>query len=328
MAEDKPRSSRRKILVPLIISFVFGIVALVPTSVNAAVNNSHHPGAIDNVNDYHDFGYIYLKGQGWWYDEKTEIYVDTSSSYTYANKAGDELRVKATFHIARPGHTEEVNQFENNGKEGLEVTCYVYYPNGNLASSVAFQYTDGTNWYRQDCYYTYRFFVIDPYSYPGGDYGVVFHWHVWGNQENYQRVDFYWTSQSYVFFPGRPAAPVLSGSILGNCIDLTWTTPYDGGSPITGYGIYYGQNPGSEPSDYPYLEVVGNVNSYSAVMPISGTWYFRVYAINSYGGGLLSNEVEFDVPNPVPEFGVMPFAVMVLVTATVLTIGAGRRKAH
>jgi len=328
MVKNRPRSLKRRIIVPLMISFVFGIVALVPTSAIGAVNDPHDSGNIDAVNDSHYFGYIYLKAQGWWWNEKTDIYVDTSSSYTYANNVDTELRVKASFHIARPGYTEEIEQFENNGLQGLAVTCSVYYPNGILASTIDFEYTDGTNWYRQDCYYTYRSVTIDPYVQPGGYYNVVFDWHVWGHQEGDYDVNFYWTSESYVWFDGRPAAPVLSGSVSGNYVDLTWTTPNDGGSAITGYGIYYGQNPGSEPSDYPYLEIVGNVNSYSAVMPISGTWYFRVYAINSYGGGLLSNEVELYIPPPIPEFGMMPFVVMALLAAILLTSEARRRKAQ
>jgi fibronectin type 3 domain-containing protein len=85
-----------------------------------------------------------------------------------------------------------------------------------------------------------------------------------------------------------PAAPVLGVPTSGNnSVTLTWSTPPNGGSPITGYTIYRGTSNGTEV----LLTTVGAVNTYTDTTAVNGTTYFyRVAAVNVTGEGGASNE--------------------------------------
>jgi fibronectin type 3 domain-containing protein len=85
-----------------------------------------------------------------------------------------------------------------------------------------------------------------------------------------------------------PAAPTLSGTAGNGAVSLSWTTPSDGGSPITGYAIYRGTTPGGES----LLTTIGVSNSYNDTTVSNGTtYYYEVAAINAVGTGALSSEV-------------------------------------
>jgi titin len=85
-----------------------------------------------------------------------------------------------------------------------------------------------------------------------------------------------------------PAAPTLSGTAGNATVGLSWTTPGDGGSPITGYAIYRGTSSGGES----LLTTVGVTNSYTDTSVTNGTaYYYEVAAVNGVGTGALSTEV-------------------------------------
>jgi subtilisin family serine protease len=88
--------------------------------------------------------------------------------------------------------------------------------------------------------------------------------------------------------PVAPGAPVLSASAGDSVANLSWATPSDGGSAITGYRIYRGTSVGGET----LLVTLGVTNSYADNAVTNGTtYYYRVSAMNSVGEGALSNEV-------------------------------------
>jgi hypothetical protein len=81
-----------------------------------------------------------------------------------------------------------------------------------------------------------------------------------------------------------PSAPVLSGAFAysedgASYFDLSWTTPANGGSPITGYTIRtaFGDN------------AVGLINSYQDSIATYSTLDFYVFATNAIGNSPLSN---------------------------------------
>jgi uncharacterized delta-60 repeat protein len=85
-----------------------------------------------------------------------------------------------------------------------------------------------------------------------------------------------------------PEAPVLTAAAGNATVHLEWTSPADGGSPITGYRIYRGTASGQET----LLTTVGKVNSFDDSGLVNGTRYFyRVSAVNALGEGSSSNEV-------------------------------------
>ncbi len=86
-----------------------------------------------------------------------------------------------------------------------------------------------------------------------------------------------------------PAAPALSVTVGSASVDLSWTTPADGGAAITGYNIYRGTTSGSEK----LLSIVGSATStYTDAAATKGTRYhYRITATNSVGESPPSNEV-------------------------------------
>jgi len=88
--------------------------------------------------------------------------------------------------------------------------------------------------------------------------------------------------------PGAPRN-VAAKAANPHGVALSWQAPTsNGGSGITGYGIYRGTSSGGET----LLTVVGNVTSYKDTATSIGTTYFyRVSAINAVGEGPQSAEV-------------------------------------
>ena len=97
--------------------------------------------------------------------------------------------------------------------------------------------------------------------------------------------------------PGLPQAPLLATSPSQDSagVHLSWSTPDNGGSAIIGYNLYRGTTSGGEV----LLANLGPRNSYIDSGARTGTYYYRVSAINAVGQGPLSNEVT-PVPAPPP----------------------------
>jgi hypothetical protein len=81
-----------------------------------------------------------------------------------------------------------------------------------------------------------------------------------------------------------PSAPVLSGAFLysedgASYFELSWTTPANGGSAITGYTVQ--SMFGDEPA--------GLVNSYQTSISSGSSLDFYVFATNAIGNSPLSN---------------------------------------
>jgi hypothetical protein len=85
-----------------------------------------------------------------------------------------------------------------------------------------------------------------------------------------------------------PSAPTLSATAGNGKVDLSWTTPNDGGSAITGYSVYRGTSSGS----HTLLASLGVTNAYSDTSVTNGiTYYYVVTALNAVGESAKSNEV-------------------------------------
>ncbi|MFL6210493.1 MAG: fibronectin type III domain-containing protein [Pyrinomonadaceae bacterium] len=83
--------------------------------------------------------------------------------------------------------------------------------------------------------------------------------------------------------PGVPAAPQVTAARDTGVVHVTWTTPDNGGSPLTAYKIYRGTPTGGE---ILLTTVPGNTNSYddTTINP-DQTYYYRVTAVNAAGEG-------------------------------------------
>ena len=96
-----------------------------------------------------------------------------------------------------------------------------------------------------------------------------------------------------------PAAPEVLASATTQSAMLSWSTPDDGGSAITGYKIYRGV--GSGP-DVLLASVGGDINSYTDKTGGSN-YYYSVQAINANGAGALSPRIN---PTPLETACVVP----------------------
>jgi hypothetical protein len=86
----------------------------------------------------------------------------------------------------------------------------------------------------------------------------------------------------------RPEPPLLVGTRDGDVVNLAWSIPDDGGSPITGYRLYRGVEGGAEA----LLASVGaDVNSYTDNEAGGASFYYRVTASNANGEGTSSTRV-------------------------------------
>lgn len=84
-----------------------------------------------------------------------------------------------------------------------------------------------------------------------------------------------------------PDAPVLTTSAGKSQATLSWTTPPDGGSTITGYAIYRSTSSGAET----LIQTISSGTSYVDATVTGGTaYYYEVAALNRNGAGVRSNE--------------------------------------
>jgi len=87
--------------------------------------------------------------------------------------------------------------------------------------------------------------------------------------------------------PSAPSAPVLTALPGNGQVSLTWTTPGDGGSAITGYNVYRSTSTGTET----LYRSLGVVTSFTDTGLTNGTtYYYKVAAVNAVGVGAQSNE--------------------------------------
>jgi subtilisin family serine protease len=95
--------------------------------------------------------------------------------------------------------------------------------------------------------------------------------------------------------PTAPSAPSLSASATSGRVTLSWNTPSNGGSAITGYAVYRSltsNGQGATP-----LITLGVTNSYNDNSVSNGTtYYYKVAAINAVATGTRSNEVSATPP--------------------------------
>jgi fibronectin type 3 domain-containing protein len=84
-----------------------------------------------------------------------------------------------------------------------------------------------------------------------------------------------------------PGTPSLAATAGNNQVFLTWTTPSNGGSPITGYRLYRGTVSGS----LSLYQTLGDTNGYNDTAASNGTtYYYQVSAVNFVGEGARSSE--------------------------------------
>ena len=85
-----------------------------------------------------------------------------------------------------------------------------------------------------------------------------------------------------------PEPPFLVATRDGDAVNLAWSVPDDGGSPITGYKLYRGVTGGAET----VLAIFGaDVNSYTDNDAAGANYYYRVTAANANGEGASSARV-------------------------------------
>ncbi len=129
-----------------------------------------------------------------------------------------------------------------------------------------------------------------------------------------------------------PGAPVAVASAGTSSVQVSWTAPADGGSPITGYNVYRATTPGGEGTT-PVAQL-GAVTSYQDSAVTSGTtYYYQVTAVNSVGEGARSAEVNASLTSAANLVGNPGFEVNVsgwgagsgnsLVRATTAHTGSG-----
>ena len=85
-----------------------------------------------------------------------------------------------------------------------------------------------------------------------------------------------------------PAPPLVVATKDGDAVNLAWSIPDDGGSPITGYRLYRGVDGGAES----LLSSFGSdINSYTDNDAGAANYYYRVTASNANGEGTSSPRV-------------------------------------
>ena len=85
-----------------------------------------------------------------------------------------------------------------------------------------------------------------------------------------------------------PASPLVSGSITGGVAHITWSTPDDRGTPITGYRIYRKKGTGIFEQ---ILGVSASTHSFDDPVPAGSTYSYKVTAVNAQGEGVACRSV-------------------------------------
>jgi hypothetical protein len=87
-----------------------------------------------------------------------------------------------------------------------------------------------------------------------------------------------------------PGGPTLSAKVVrGGGVRLSWTAPFDGGSPITGYNVYRGTSSTSQP----LFVSLGPVTTFTDTTAVKNVTYrYAVTAVNTNGEGPRSNPVK------------------------------------
>jgi len=115
--------------------------------------------------------------------------------------------------------------------------------------------------------------------------------------------------------PTAPAAPTLTTATAGNgSVALTWTTPADGGSQLTGYEVWRSTTTGSEA----FHVAVPVQNGYTDSTNVTNgtTYFYQVKAVNAVGPGPLSNELSATPVAPPPTVTRTGGAVRTFATAS------------
>ncbi|MFL6212217.1 MAG: fibronectin type III domain-containing protein [Pyrinomonadaceae bacterium] len=100
--------------------------------------------------------------------------------------------------------------------------------------------------------------------------------------------------------PSVPLAPALTatkGSAAATVVNLSWSTPDDGGSPIVSYNIY--RRTGATGVYTLLTSTAGTSYNDTSVLP-NGSYYYRVRAVNSVGEGPFCGDTLAIVPPPAP----------------------------
>lgn len=79
-----------------------------------------------------------------------------------------------------------------------------------------------------------------------------------------------------------PAAPYVQASAVNGTVHVTWSTPDDHGTPLTGYHI--SRRPAGGVAEQ-IMGVSSTVNSYDDTPPAGTTWGYSVKAVNAQGEG-------------------------------------------
>ena len=112
--------------------------------------------------------------------------------------------------------------------------------------------------------------------------------------------------------PAAPAAPtgLMAVAASGTEIDLSWTTPNNGGSPLTGYTLQYNKT-GATAFGESVAGIAADATSYSHTSLDVGTEYtYRLVAINGVGDSGPSNKISATTHNvPDAPTGLMATAV-------------------
>ena len=84
-----------------------------------------------------------------------------------------------------------------------------------------------------------------------------------------------------------PGVPSLTATAGNAQVVLSWTTPANGGSPITAYKVYRGTVSGS----LSLYQTLGVTNGYTDTAATNGTtYYYQVSAVNAVGEGSRSTQ--------------------------------------
>jgi hypothetical protein len=86
--------------------------------------------------------------------------------------------------------------------------------------------------------------------------------------------------------PGVPGRPQLSATVTGSAVQLDWTVPPDGGSPITKYVVLR-----DTVRLVTLTATATGPTTYTDSTVVTGTTYtYQVKAVNAQGSGQLSNK--------------------------------------